>query len=151
MRPVFDDTSVVYDNDPIYAMDGGEAMGNDDRRPPFCEIVQRLPNLHFGLLVDIGRGLVEHDDRGILQDHTGNRYTLPLADREFHPALSNPCIVPIRKCHDKVVRASHLRRSFNLVLPGQEVSVQNILSHRTIEQERLLLDQPDLTSKKGYG
>ena len=78
VRPVFDDTSVVHDNDAIDAMDGGEAMRNDDRRPPFCEIVQRLPNLDLGLRVDIGRGLIEHDDRRVLQDHTGDRYTLPL-------------------------------------------------------------------------
>ena len=38
VRPIFDDTSVVYDNDAIDAMDGGEAMRNDDRRPPFREI-----------------------------------------------------------------------------------------------------------------
>jgi hypothetical protein len=45
--------------------------------------------------------------------------------------------------------ACDLCRCFNLVLPGQEVPVQNILSHRAIEQERLLLDQPDLASEKG--
>jgi hypothetical protein len=49
------------------------------------------------------------------------------------------------------MRTGHLRRRLNLVLPGQEVTVQNILSHRAIEQEWLLLDQPDLTSKKGQG
>ena len=45
VRPVFDDSPVVYDNDAIDAMDGGETVGNDDRRSPFCEIVQRFTNL----------------------------------------------------------------------------------------------------------
>src|SRR5713101_5551189 len=147
--PVFDDMSVVHDNDSIDAMDGGEAMRNDDRRPPFREIVQCLTNLDLGLRVDIGCGLIEHDDRRVLQDHTGYRYTLPLSDGELDAALSDPGIVPVRKSHDKVMRTGHLRRRLNLVLPGHEVTVQNILSHRAIEQEWLLLNQPDLTSKKG--
>src|SRR5207247_11426621 len=67
--PVFDDMSVVHDNDSIDAMDGGEAMRNDDRRPPFLEIVQFFTNLDLGLRVDIGCGLIEHDDRRVLQDH----------------------------------------------------------------------------------
>ena len=126
-------------------------MRNDDRRPSSREIVQRLPNLDLGLRVDIGRGLIEHDDRWVLENHTGDRYTLPLPDGELDPALSDPGIVPIRKCHDEVVRTSHLGRRLNLALTGQEVTVQNILSHRAIEQEGLLLDQSNLASEKGQG
>ena len=68
MRPVFDDMSVIHDNDAIDAMDGGKAMRNDDRRSPFGEIVQRLTNLDFGLGIDIGGRLIEDDDRRVLQN-----------------------------------------------------------------------------------
>ena len=151
MCPVFDDMAVVHDNDSIDAMDRGKSMRNDDRRPPFREIVQRFPNLDLGLRVDIGRRLIEHDDRRVFQNHTGDRYTLPLSDGELDAPLSDPGIVSVRKCHDEVVRASHLGRRLNLALSGHEVTVQNILSHRAIEQEGLLLDQPNLASEKGQG
>jgi hypothetical protein len=39
MRPIFDDTPVIHNNDAIDAMDSREAMGNNDRRPSFCQIV----------------------------------------------------------------------------------------------------------------
>src|SRR6185503_6834915 len=67
VRPIFDNSTVVYDNDSIDAMNCGETMGDDDRRSPFSEIVQGLTNLDFGLRIDIGRRLIEHDDRRVLE------------------------------------------------------------------------------------
>jgi len=39
VRSIFDDTAVIHDNDSIDAMDSGESMRNDDRRPPLREIL----------------------------------------------------------------------------------------------------------------
>src|SRR5262249_44411171 len=123
VRPVFDNMSMVHDNDAINAMNRGESMGNDDRRPSFRQIVQRLTNLDFGLRVDVGRGLIEHYDRRILQNYTGNRYTLPLPDGQFDPTLSDPGVIPLRQSHDKVMGSRRLCSSLNLVLPGREIPV----------------------------
>src|SRR5207302_10389305 len=99
VRPIFDDMSVVHDDDSIDAMDGGEAMGNDDRRPPFREIVQRLSNLDLGLRVDIGRGFIEHNNLRILQNHTSDRYALLMPDGKLDDPPSDSGIVPSQKSH----------------------------------------------------
>src|SRR5262245_42724983 len=151
VRPIFDDLPMVHDNDAIDAMNGGEAMGNDNRRPPFRQIIQCFPDLDFGFRINIGCGPVEHDNRRVLKNYTGDRYTLPLPDRESHASLTDPGIISFRQSHDEVMCACHLRRRLNLLTPGQEVTVHDIFSHRTIKHEPLLLNQPELAPDKGQG
>ena len=51
--------------------------------------VQPLLDLRLGQRVDAGGGLVQNDDRRVLQQHPRQRHQLPLAQREAAPALAH--------------------------------------------------------------
>jgi len=78
VRAGLDDDAAVEDDD---------LVGAHDRRQPVCDHEDRAsdeqplePGLHGGLAqgVQCRCGLVEHDDRGVLQERTRDGDTLPL-------------------------------------------------------------------------
>jgi hypothetical protein len=58
-------------------------VGNDQRGPSGHEIVQGALDLDLGLRVQGGSGLVQDQDRGVLQKGTGNGDPLPFPAGKF--------------------------------------------------------------------
>src|SRR5512147_320094 len=115
-------------------------MGDNDRRPPSCQLVQGLSYFDLGFRVDVRCCFVEHDDRGILEQHARDRHALTLADRQLDSPLTDPCIVSFWKRRNKFMGPGSLRRSFDISLASGKIPIEDILSHRAIEQKRLLLN-----------
>ena len=82
---------------------------------PCHQLVEIVLDRRLDLEVERGGGLVEHQDRRVLQQHAGDRDTLALAAGELDAALAHMGVVAA--CGRSVARASamkscarHLRR-----------------------------------------
>ena len=86
------------------------AMGDDDDDPAAATHVQdRLCQRLLALGVEIGGGLIEHDQERFAVEGTREPDTLPLPCRQRQPALADLRAVAVRKGEDEVVRAGGTR------------------------------------------
>src|SRR5204862_5694325 len=66
--------------------------------------------------------------------------SLLLTARKLDAALADECLVRFRKLDDKLVRVGAPGSVFNIRVRGIVAAVSNIVPHRSIEQEHVLLD-----------
>ena len=93
MGAVLDDVALLEHDDAVGVAHGGEAVGDEDGgdRPVVAERPgqHRLEELELGPRVEVGGGLIEHEDRRALLDGvetTGQRDALPLPAGEVDAA-----------------------------------------------------------------
>jgi hypothetical protein len=104
MRPIFHHTPMLEDNGAIHTMNRRETMGDDNRRPPSCQLVQSFSYFDLGFRVNVRCRLVEHHDRGIFQQHARDRHPLTLTDGQLDSPLTDPCIVSFGKRRNELGR-----------------------------------------------
>ena len=75
-----DDAALVQHDDPVGAANRGEAVGDHHAGASFQQRFQRVLDLTFGIAVDAGGGLVEHQDSRIRDDGAGEADELALAE-----------------------------------------------------------------------
>ena len=63
---------VLQDDNLIGIFDGGQTMGDDKQRFPFCQSSDRLLDFFFVLLIGERWCFIQNHDRGIFQNHAGN-------------------------------------------------------------------------------
>ena len=71
--------AVVDDGDAVGPHGGGQAVGDDDRRPPLEHGVERPLDPRLGLQVEVRGRLVEHEHPGLGQERPGEGEQLALA------------------------------------------------------------------------
>ncbi len=141
--PDLGDSSILENHNPVRVNDRGEPMPDDDHRPALCKLAQGVLDERFGLRVDVRCRLIENEDARILQEDACNRDPLPLAYGEGDSTLANLRVIPLRQAHDEIVGICGLRRSHDVLLGSVYVAVQDILSNRSGEEDRLLQDEAD--------
>lgn len=109
--------------------------------------------LHLGLALGIegAGGLIEQQDRGVLQEGAGDRDTLALAAGEARPGLAHRGVVALGQGQDEVVRRGLLGGGFDLGLAGLGIGIGDVGADRVVEQERLLGDQGDVMAQARQG
>ena len=112
-------------------------MGDGDDRPPFHQRIKLLLDRRLNLRIQCRCRLVEHQDRGVLQDHPRKRHALALPAGEFDAALADmgviaPATVPIFQAKDEFVRLRLFRRGDDLRLRRLRLAVADVL--RKIER-----------------
>jgi hypothetical protein len=83
------DAAAVEHRDPVGAAHAREAMGDDDRGHPARELQEAVVEGGLGANVELGGGLVEHQQPGARVDgvqRAGERDPLPLTARQVDPA-----------------------------------------------------------------
>ena len=93
-------------------------MGDHDTGTIGHQPFQRLLNELFRRCVDTCRGLVQDEDRRVLQQSTGDAHALLLADAEFDAALAYTRAVAIGQPSDEFMTIGCFRR-FNQILFGR--------------------------------
>jgi len=80
---LLDDAALVHDDEPVHGRDGGEAMGNRDHGLTFHQIEELLLDggLHLG--IERAGGLIQDQDRRVLQEHARDGDALALTAREL--------------------------------------------------------------------
>src|SRR5688500_18163363 len=87
VRAGLDDAPAFEHDEAIHARDGGQAMRDGDDGLAFHEVEELLLDGELDLAVERRGGLVENQDRRILEDHARERDALALAARELDAAL----------------------------------------------------------------
>ena len=106
MRAHLSDVSAVYHDDLIGPHDRCQTMGDNEHCAPFNQVGERLlqHKLRFG--IELGRGLVENQDRWVFEQGTGDGDALALPTGEFDPALADDALVAVEVVASRFVRTS---------------------------------------------
>ena len=79
VRAAFGNRAGIEHDDPVGLLHRGEPMGDDKCGPVADELRERSLDVALRLGVERGGGLIENQDRRILQKRACNSDTLPLA------------------------------------------------------------------------
>jgi hypothetical protein len=120
---------------------------DDERRPSLHEVGERVLDEPLGLGVEGRRGLVEDEDRRVLQDRAGDGDPLALASGQAAPALADDRVVAARQVEDEVVGEGGPGRGFHPRLVHVVEAVGDVGAHRVVEEHRLLRDESDLAAQ----
>src|SRR6185295_16630805 len=88
VRAVLDDRAGLEDDQAIHAANGREPVGDHDRRAIPHQGPQRLLDVVLALGVQGAGGLVEDEDRGVLEQRARDGDPLALAAGQLDPALA---------------------------------------------------------------
>ena len=91
------------DNDMIRMLHGREPVGHDQHGANTANAGEGVLNEQLCLCVDIGGGLVEDDDRGLVNDGAGKAQELPLSGGEVVAPLPDRLIQTVIQLADKGV------------------------------------------------
>src|SRR5262245_10174738 len=117
-------------------------------RSPLAQMLDRALNLPLGFGIERGSGLVEEDDRRVLEQRACDCDALALAAGELQPMFSYGRVVSARERHDEIMRVSGLGGGNDLGFGGAQASERDVLAHRTAEQENILPDIGNLAAQR---
>src|SRR5215475_3490332 len=89
MRALLDNATMVEHDQPIHARDSRQSMRDRDHGLAGHQGAEALLDCSLDLAVERGRGLKEHQDRRVFEDHTRDRNALTLPAGELHAALAD--------------------------------------------------------------
>ena len=116
---------------------------------PYGKLRQRWLDRPLGLGVERRGRLVQDQDRRVLEEHAGDGQALLLPAGEFHAALADDRVEPVRQLGDHRRPAGPARRLLDLRLGGFEPAVGDVLADRAAEEEDILLHDADLAPQRG--
>jgi hypothetical protein len=118
MGPGLDHAALVDDIDAVGVLHGRQAVGDQDRGAAGHQPLQRRLDLGLALGVERAGGLVEQQDRGVLQEGAGDGDALALAARQARPGLADDGVVALGQVQDEIVGGRLARRRLDLQLAG---------------------------------
>ena len=127
----------------------GPPVRDQKRRAAPHQAIHGLEDRGFGLHVDRARGLVEDQERRVLQERARERDALALAAGELHPALPDRRRVAPRQADDEVVRARCLRGPRDVEVARRRAPVGDVLRDAAREQHGLLEHDGELFAQVG--
>ncbi len=89
MLPPFDDPAVRNHRDEVGPTDGCQSVGYHQRGSVSHQTVERASHRQLGLRIEGRGGLVEDEDRGILEEGTGDGQALALATGKPEAGLAD--------------------------------------------------------------
>ena len=122
-------------------------MGHDDRRPAHLESVQGLLYEPLRFVVQRRRGLVEEQDRRVLQDRPGDGHALALPARQPRAPIADDRVVAVGQRRDEVVGVGGHGRGHHLIVAGVQPAVADVLRHGPAKEGRFLRHQADLATQ----
>src|SRR6266516_174410 len=96
-----DHAAVVDHQDPVGLADGRQPVGDHQRGAAGQGGLERPLDRDLGLGVQVGGGLVEHDDAGGLEQQPGDRQALLLAAGEAVAAVADDGVEPVGQQRDQ--------------------------------------------------
>ncbi len=138
-----DDASVVQHDDAVGLQHGGQPVRDDDGGAGRHQRLERL--LHGALAFRVERtgGLVEQQDRRVLEDRPRDRDALALAAREPRATLAEEGVVALRQTADELIGRGRARGVLDLGVRGAGTPIADVLARARTEQHRLLRHEAD--------
>ena len=141
MGAVFDDPSVIHDNNAISMANRAEAMGNHQCGAVLCDVHQGALNGRLGVVVDGGCGFIEHQHWCIFEDRSGQSDPLTLATGEALSALSHHRVESLWQGFDEGQGFSLTCRFAYRRCGCIRGAIGNVVPHAAVEQVDVLADQ----------
>src|SRR4051812_10070450 len=123
-------------------------MGHRDNRSSLPLLVQGGVDGGLGLRVQRGRGLIEHEDRWVVEDGACESDPLALSPRELPTALAHCGVVPLRQGQYEIVNLGRLGCCFYLPVRRIELAQGYVLAYGGVVEECILEDGPELASQR---
>ena len=138
------DLAALEQHDTVGEADGGEAVGDHDRRAPFHEQAEGVVDQLLHLDVDRARGVVEDEDGRVDEQCAGDGDALTLAAREGVAPLADDGVVAERQLQDELVSAGGGGGRFDVGDIGRRAPISDVVPDRDREQERLVEHDADV-------
>lgn len=119
------------------------AVGDEDGRAVAHEGLQPSQDLFFGMGVHVREGIVEHEDRGRLEERPRQRSALLLPAGERHPALTDHGVEAIAELLKVVHELRGLEGRLQLFVAGVRAAVADVVAQGVGEEERFLGHEAD--------
>src|ERR1700687_5428545 len=113
--------------------------------------MQRGLHQSFGLAIEGRSSLIQNQERRVLEQCTRNCQPLALASGKPHAALSDDSIVPCGEGKNEIMRERSTGRDLDFFLWNFGLAVSDVVTHRIVEQNRLLGDDANLRPQRGEG
>ena len=130
--------AVVDDQQLIRFPDGREPVGDDQRGAAAQGLLQCPLHCGLGLGVQVGGGLVEHDDVGRLEDEAGQGDPLLLAAGEPVAPFADQGVEPFGELGHQVAELGVRQGGEDLLLGGFGTGVHQVRSQGVVEEVRVL-------------
>src|SRR5215212_419361 len=140
---LLDDPAAVDDQDPVGVDDGRQPVGDDQAGPALEGGGQGPLDLHLGLGVEVGGGLVEDDDGRVGQQQPGDGQALLLPARQPVAALADHRLPPFGQAFDQVQDPGPPAGVLDLLQARVRPGVAEVGQDGVVEQVRVLGDQAD--------
>ena len=144
-----DDAPAIDDGDPVGQVQRRAPVGDEERRAVGHQPAQRLVDRLLGGGVDGAGGVVEHEDRGVVEQGAGKRHPLALAAGEAEATFTHQRVVAAGQRLDERVRPRRAGGGDDLCVTGVGPRVGDVVAYRLREQEALLERDPDMAAQRG--
>ncbi len=145
------DGAVGQHDDLIDAVDGGDAVGDDEGGAAAHEFLEGLHDRGLGGGIEGAGRFVEDEDRGVLQKRAGDADALALADAEMAAAFADLRAVAVGHGGDEVVGLGALGGFDDLLLSGVGSAVGDVFADGGGEQQGVLQDDADVVAQRFLG
>ena len=146
MGPLFDNPPFVQHKDTIGMLDGGESVGDDERRPSASGARQRRLDKLLRSRIERRRGLVKYQNPRIAQQRSRNANSLTLALRKVDAALAHVRVQSLGQAFDELPGIRRARRCNDLRVGRSFQPKRDVVVDRASEEEGVLKDKPDVRS-----
>lgn len=133
----------VEDGDAVGEVQGGAAVGDQERGPPGHDGAQRLVDLVLDAGVDGGGGVVEEEQPGVGEDGPGEGDALALAAGEGEPVFADGRVVAVGQVGDEPVGLGGAGGGLDLLVGGVGPPVGDVGPDRVGEEEAVLRYEAD--------
>ena len=156
MVALLDDAAAVEHDQPVHRRDGREPVRDRHHRLALHQRVQAGLDRRLDLGVERAGGLVEQQDRCVLQDHPRDGDALALPARELDAALADLRVVAaapgrVGELADEAVGLGAARGLDHLGVARVRAAVQDVVAHRAVQQRGVLRDHADLRAQAVLG
>jgi hypothetical protein len=141
------DHPMIEHHNSIGMAHGAETVSDHEGGAPLDKSVEGVLNESLALGIQGTRGLIENENAGPLQHHSGNGKPLTLSGAQGDASLSNDLVVTVGEAHHEVMSVRRTSRRLNLVTGRIGVAVPEILKNRAGKEHRLLWYNADVPAQ----
>nr|GEU28155.1 hypothetical protein [Tanacetum cinerariifolium] len=134
VRAALHDAAMVEHQDLLGVGHRGQAVRDHQRRAAFRDFLQLRLDRLLRFRVERRRGLVEDQDRRILEQGAGNRHALLFAARQFQSPLADHGVVTVGQALDEIVDRRRACDRHDVVMRGARFAVGDVVRDGVVEQ-----------------
>ena len=127
-------------DDPIGGGSELQVVGDEEGSSPDGQPFDRGDHERGARLVEIGRGLVEQDERRVAEKRARDREPPSLPGGQLPPTVTDERLVPMRQLDDETVRSGQLRGQTDAIVVGRGIAEPDVLGDGPAKERRPLRD-----------